>query len=165
MNKIKLQGVFTTFCMKISLSEFNILTLTSHSTVFHCQFQLWFNKVRLTRGELQALRGVGAGVRGSRVAKGVIIPRGVAYCCLSLCDKTKRTGLGSYSSVLRLLFWRLTMFWQVVQSIMGIILRIKFVRDKVISICKRKGVWRLRRWCFESWVSWHLYGPAYGQQH
>ena len=38
---------------------------------------------------------VGAGARRSGVAKGVIIPQGVAYCCLSLCDKTKRTGLGS----------------------------------------------------------------------
>ena len=38
---------------------------------------------------------MGAGVRGGRVATGVIIPQGAAYCCLSPCDETKRTGLGS----------------------------------------------------------------------
>lgn len=37
---------------------------------------------------------MGAGLWGSEVAKGVIIPQGVAYCCLSLSDKTKPTRLG-----------------------------------------------------------------------
>lgn len=45
--------------------------------------------------------GRGCGSAGeSGVAKGVIIPQGVAYCCLSLCDKTKRTGVRLHRGVL-----------------------------------------------------------------
>lgn len=88
------------YCFLNSLTEFNNSAVTSHSTVFHCQFQLWFNKGWLKEGGTTGPVGDRTWVRGSRVAKGVIIPQGVAYCCLSLCDKTKQTGLGSIA-----VFW------------------------------------------------------------
>lgn len=37
---------------------------------------------------------MGAGLWVNAVAKGVIIPQGVAYCCLSHSDKTKPSRLG-----------------------------------------------------------------------
>lgn len=85
------KNVFIVF----SLNEFSNSAVTSYSAVFHCHIQLRFNKVWLSEESCSLHRGwdTGAGVRGSTVTKGVIIPQGVAYCCLSLCDKTKPTRL------------------------------------------------------------------------
>lgn len=121
---VKLQGIYNILWIKIptapskkkfhytlkmyllfsvSLNECNNSAVTSYSTVFHSHIQLRFNKVWLKEESCSLQRGwhIGAGVRGSRVTKGVIIPQGVAYCCLSLCDKTKPTRLGSIAVCLR----------------------------------------------------------------
>lgn len=81
------------------------------------------------------------GVLGCRVAMGVIVPQGFAYCCLSLQYKNKADRVRLHCSLLRLLFWRLTIFWQVAQSIIGIIWRIKFAGGQGHShLTKKRSV-------------------------
>lgn len=77
-----------------SLSDFSISAVTSHSAVFRCHFS--YDSIKSASGWVGAKghvgRGNGTQVKECIVAKGVIIPQGVTYCCPCLSDKTKLTG-------------------------------------------------------------------------